>query len=77
MIDPADTIAIKRAFETYGKQTAVAELRRRFPVVNQERAELALDGILAMPEAPPGSFILKGGRLPFPWPQGRSLKRPA
>ena len=73
MIDPADTIAIKRAFETAGRDGALAELRRRFPVVNAERAASALDHILALPvEAPEAR---RGDRRRFPGPQGRPRKR--
>ena len=45
MIDPADSIAIRRAFETTGREGALAELRRRFPIVTDTRAETALDCI--------------------------------
>ena len=49
MIDQTETIAIRRAFETTGRDGALTELRRRFPVVNAERAASALDHILALP----------------------------
>ena len=71
-IDPADTGAIQRAFETAGRDGALAELRRRFPVVSAERAVAALDYILALPvEAPE---VRRGDRRPFPGPQGRPRK---
>ena len=73
MIDPADTVAIKRAFDTLGRDGALAELRRRFPVVNEERAASALDHILALPVETPD--VRRGDRRPFPGPQGRPRKR--
>ena len=73
MIDSADIIAIKRAFETAGRVGALAELRRLFPVVNAERANTALDCILAMPPEPPD--VRRGDRRPFPGSQGRPRKR--
>ena len=60
MIDPADTIAIRRAFDTLGRDGALAELRRRFPVVNAERAASALEHILAMPVEPTPRFAGHG-----------------
>ena len=73
MIDPADTIAIKRAFEAAGRDGALAELRRRFPVVTDTRAETALDYILTMPSESPD--VRRGDRRPFLGSQGRSRKR--
>ena len=73
MIDQADTVAIKRAFDTLGRDGALAELRRRFPVVNAERAASALDHILALPVETPD--VRRGDRRPFPGPQGRPRKR--
>ena len=60
MIDPADILAIKRAFDTLGRDAALAELRRRFPVVNTGRAASALDHILALPVEPPPRFAGHG-----------------
>ncbi len=73
MIDPADIIAIKRAYETAGRDGALAELRRRFPIVTDTRAETALDCILAMPSESPD--VRRGDRRPFPGPRGRPRKR--
>ena len=73
MIDPADIIAIKRAFETAGRDGALAELRRRFPAVKYDRVDSALDGIMAMPVETPD--VRRGDRRPFPGPQGRPRKR--
>ena len=71
-IDPADTAAIKGAFDTAGRHGVLVELRRRFPVVNADRAATALDYILALPvEAPE---VRRGDRRPFPGPQGRPRK---
>lgn len=76
MIDPADAIAIKRAFDTCGRDSALAELLRlRFPVVKADRAESesALDHILALPADIPE--VRRGDRRPFPGPQSRPRKR--
>ena len=69
MIDPADTIAIRRAFDACGRDGALNEMRRRFPVVTEERAAAALDYILAMPMELPD--VRRGNRRAFPGPQGR------
>lgn len=60
MIDPADILAIKRAFETAGRDGGLAELRRRFPAVKYNRVDSALEGILAMPVEPPPRFAGHG-----------------
>ncbi|MEI6557903.1 MAG: hypothetical protein WCO00_05795 [Rhodospirillaceae bacterium] len=61
MIDPTDVVAIRRALETCGRDGALTELRRRFPVVSAERAGAALDYILAMPVDPPPSARERSG----------------
>ena len=73
MIDPADIVAIQRAFEMSGRDGALSELRRRFPAVKYERVESALDYILAMAVEPPE--VRRGDRRAFPGPQGRPRKR--
>ena len=72
MIDPADIIAIQRAFEMAGRDGALAELRRRFPAVKYDRVESALDYILVLPVEVPE--VRRGDRRPFPGPQGRPRK---
>jgi len=68
MIDPADIVAIQRAFEVAGRDGALTELRRRFSAVKYERDESALGYVLAMTVEPPE--VRRGDRRA----QGRTWK---
>ena len=48
MIDQADVVAIKRAFEAGGRDAALADLRRRYMALSDKSAPAVLDRLLGM-----------------------------
>ena len=77
MIHDADAIAIRRAFESGGQDTAIAELRRRFPMAPAAKVETALAYILAMPlDAPTPIDGHKGPRRDPPGLVRKNRVRP-
>ena len=61
-IPPEDIIAIKRAFNTGGRDRALAEVRRRYPSVTDWTAPGVLARILKMTVEPPARFQPDGPR---------------
>ncbi len=56
MIHEADVIAIRRVYQTAGKEAALAELRRRFLALPESIAPCVLVKVLKLPVAPPPDF---------------------
>ncbi|MEI7608898.1 MAG: hypothetical protein WCJ64_16085 [Rhodospirillaceae bacterium] len=56
MIHEADVIAIRRAFQTAGKDAALIELRRRLMHLPEQAAPKVLVKVLRLPGAPPPEF---------------------
>jgi len=56
MIHEADVIAIRRAFQTAGKEAALVELRRRLMHLPERIAPCVLMKVLRLPVAPPPEF---------------------
>ena len=56
MITEADVIAIRRAYQTAGKDAALVELRRRFLHISEQTAPKVLVKLLRLPVAPPPEF---------------------
>ena len=57
---PADIIAVQRAHTDRGEAAAVAEIRRRWPMIAENVIAQALARILASPVAPPASYRQSG-----------------
>ena len=55
MIHEADIIAIKRTYATAGPDAALAEVRRRWPMIAENVVERTLERVLAAPVEPPAS----------------------
>ncbi len=53
MTTPADLIAVKRAHAERGPDAALAEIRRRWPVIPERDIARALESILATAVEPP------------------------
>ena len=56
MITEAGVIAIRRAYQTAGKDAALVELRRRFMSLPANSAPCVLVKVLKLPVAPPPEF---------------------
>ena len=56
MINEADVIAIRLAYQTAGRDAALAELRRRFMTLPESVVPRALTHILTLPVAPPAEY---------------------
>ena len=56
----ADVIAIRRAYQTGGKEAALAELRRRFMHIGELAAPKVLAKVLRLPVAPPAAYRVQG-----------------
>lgn len=70
MTTPADLIAVQRTHDTAGRDAALAEIRRRWPMIAENVIEQTLTRILAAKVAPPpehderGRPVLDGRRRP-------------
>jgi len=53
MTTPADILAVQRAHAESGREAALAEIRRRWPVIPERVIARALESILATPVEPP------------------------
>ena len=53
MTTPADLLAVQRAHATEGRDAAMAEIRRRWPMIAENLIEQTLERILAAPVEPP------------------------
>ena len=60
MVNEADVIAIRRAYQTSGKDAALAELRRRFMHLTEQSAPKVLARVLRLPIAPPAAYRVQG-----------------
>ena len=56
----ADVITIRRAYQTGGKEAALAELRRRFMSLPESVAPCVLVKVLKLPVAPPAAYRVQG-----------------
>ena len=55
MTTPADLLAVQRAHATDGRDAAMAEIRRRWPMIAENVIDQTLARILAAPVEPPPS----------------------
>ncbi|MEI7608005.1 MAG: hypothetical protein WCJ64_11545 [Rhodospirillaceae bacterium] len=55
MTTPADALAVQRAHAESGRDAALAEVRRRWPMIIETMIERTLDKILAAPVEAPSS----------------------
>lgn len=60
MTTPADLLAVQRAHEASGRDAALAEIRRRWPMIAENVIERTLERILAAPVEPPPAFRQAG-----------------
>ena len=60
MVNEADVIAIRRAYQSAGKDAALVELRRRYMAVSEQAAPSVLVKVLRLPVAPPPEFRRDG-----------------
>ena len=61
MTTPADLLAVQRAHAEHGREAALAEIRRRWPMIAENVIERTLERILAAPVEPPAPFATRGG----------------
>ena len=62
MIHDADVIAIRRTYETAGRDAALAEIRRRWPDISDTVLSATLTRILAASVAQPAPFDTPGDK---------------
>ena len=60
MTTTADLIAVQRAHAAQGEAAAVAEIRRRWPMIAENVIAQTLERILAAPVAEPAPFRVQG-----------------
>ena len=60
MTTPADILAVQRAHADQGEAAALAEIRRRWPMIAENVIGPTLVRILAQPMAPPASYRQSG-----------------
>ncbi len=54
MTEPADLVAVQRAFADHGRDAALSEIRRRWPNISETVLPATLERILAAPvDQPP------------------------
>ena len=61
MTTPADLIAVQRAHAANGRDAALAEVRRRWPMIAENVVERTLERVLAAPVAQPDQYTGHGG----------------
>ncbi|MEI7605896.1 MAG: hypothetical protein WCJ64_00795 [Rhodospirillaceae bacterium] len=60
MTTPADLLAVQRAHASGGRDAALVEIRRRWPMIAENVIGPTLARILAAPVAPPAPFRQQG-----------------
>ena len=60
MTTSADLLAVQRAHATAGRDAALVEIRRRWPMIAENVIEPTLERILAASVAPPPKFRQSG-----------------
>ena len=60
MTTPADLLAVQRAHADGGRESALSEIRRRWPMIAETVIERTLERIVATPVAPPPPFRQTG-----------------
>ncbi|MEI7610624.1 MAG: hypothetical protein WCJ64_24850 [Rhodospirillaceae bacterium] len=60
MTEPADLLAVQRAHASGGREAAVAEIRRRWPMIAENVIEATLHRVLATPVDPPPHMKPRG-----------------
>ena len=60
MIHEADIIAIRRAYQTAGKDAALVELRRRFMHISEQAAPKVLAKVLRLRVDMPATYRVQG-----------------
>ena len=60
MTTPEDLLAVQRAHATGGRESALAEIRRRWPNISETVLPATLERILAAPVEPPPSYRQSG-----------------
>ena len=60
MTNPADLLAVQRAHAAGGRDAALVEVRKRWPMVAENVIERTLHKILVVPVEPPASFRGQG-----------------
>ena len=60
MTTPADILAVQRAHATAGRDAALTEIRRRWPMIAENMIERTLERILAAQTTPPPPFDERG-----------------
>ena len=73
MTTPADLLAVQRAHAASGRDAALAEIRRRWPMIAENVIEQTLNRILAAPVDPPAVFAERG--RPVLDPRRRAMRR--
>ena len=62
MTTPTDLLAVQRAHAESGRDAALAEIRRRWPDINDAVLPATLERILAAPVAQPAPFDTPGDK---------------
>ena len=60
MTEPADLLAVQRAHADHGCDAALAEIRRRWPMIAENVIERTLENILAATVEQPATFAGHG-----------------
>ena len=72
MTEPADLIAVQRAYGDRGRDAALVEIRRRWPNISDTVLDATLERILAATVEPPARF--PGTSEPHRDPPGHARK---
>ncbi len=72
MTEPADLLAVQRAHAADGRDAALVEIRRRWPMIAENMIERTLERVLAAPVEPPPP-----PRKRFPGVNAREMSRDA
>ena len=75
MTEPADLLAVQRAHAEHGHDAALAEIRRRWPMISSAVVEQTLDRIMAARVDQPARFSRDAQRDP-PGHTRSSRRRP-